>query len=156
MAIRKVYQSTRFTQDDYYINVNGTRTLVKFVGGSLQPRINGKFSTSDPVLIKAIESSNGYGVDFKCIQSQDLPDPVVKSKAPAFKAPSVVETGNTGSDEGNAPQDAEQVAGVSNVQAAREYMLERFKDELTASALPNGNAIKKAAAERNIVFTDLK
>ena len=140
----KIYQSIDYQVLDTYVMAGGSRRLIEFRGGSLQPRINGKFSTSDPEIIAALDADIARGgASFKCIHSEDLPDGA-KAK------------GKKESEENDfVPEDFNHVTGITTGQAARDFLLENVPG-LSNTKLPNIATIKEVAKANKIFFVDLK
>jgi len=156
--VRKVYQSIHYQVLDTYIEVNGKRMLIKFRGGSLKPRINGKFITTNPDIITVMdEDAERPGASFRCILSQNLPDShneTEKVQESAFKVmpePNIEEPEVEKSKKSNGLR---KVYEVKTIKDAREYLVGNVEG-FTNSKLPNAIAIKNAAAKNNIVFPNL-
>lgn len=160
MAQRKVYQAVDYQYLDTYVMVNGQKTLIQFRGGTLSPKMNGKYSTDDPAVIAALDGDikrSGSRASFTCIHTEELPD------ADGAKKPKVVPIPDSGAPAGDGnPPDGDhklpvtEIPGIETVQAAKEYLLDKFKDEVKISHLTNKEAVIKVAAQKNIKFTDLK
>ncbi|HBE43700.1 MAG TPA: hypothetical protein DDW27_21400 [Bacteroidales bacterium] len=158
MAIRKTYQSIHYIELDTYIMVDGHKKLIQFRGGSLKPRINGKYTTNDPKEIEVLDKDvQRPGASFKCIHSEGTPDKVAKPK------PEMTEVSKTeGPDEFKDQDEDKQVGSVGyktipevkTVQDARKYLAANVEG-LTLSKLPNATAVKNAAAKNNILFPNL-
>lgn len=148
--LRKTYQSIHYQILDTYIVVNGVKKPVLFRGGSLKPRINGKYTTTDPDEIAVLDAdAKRPGAEYRCIQSVGIADQErSESQEPSFKvSPEPVD--GTVITEGLAS-----VEEVKTVKDAREYLLSHVVG-MTVSKLPNTNAIKNAAAKNNILFPNL-
>lgn len=158
---RKVYQSVHFQTLDTYVMVKGQKVLIQFTGGSLKPKINGTYSTSDPDVIAAMDKGIVPDAAYKCISVDTTPDPPsAKPSEPAAKEdPPAKDLANVPDKdpEGAPPADGsfKEVPGIATVQAAKDYLLANIEG-LTQSRLPNGTAVKAVAAENKIHFTDLK
>jgi hypothetical protein len=135
------YQCISFIQLDTYTNVKGHKRLVEFRGGTINPRINGKYQTSDPELIKSLDADierAGVKASFKCIHEEVLlSDDVSKS---------------TG--------DIKEVPEITSVTKAKAWLLEASANGIitkgiTPSMLPNRTSVLEIAAANNINFTDL-
>jgi hypothetical protein len=158
MAIRKIYQSIHYIELDTYIMVDGHKKLIQFRGGSLKPRINGKYTTNDPKEIEVLDKDvQRPGTSFKCIHSEGTPDKVAKTK------PGTPEVSKTEAPDELTDQDEDTQVGsvgyktipeVKTVQDARKYLAANVEG-LTLSKLPNATAVKNAAAKNNIVFPNL-
>ena len=57
-------------------------------------------------------------------------------------------------DGGSGDNETVKVEGIKTIQAAKEYLIANFAD-VKASHLPNGEAVKKVAAEKKVLFVDL-
>lgn len=161
MAQRKVYQAVSYQYLDTYVMVNGQKVLVQFRGGTLSPRMNGKFSTEDPDVIAALDADLnrlGSNASFKCIHSEEIPDAegVKKADAPKAEEPKKEAPDGDGKPPASDPIPATEVPSITTVQAAKEYLLQQFPDELKVSHLQNKEAVLKVAAEKLLKFTDLK
>jgi hypothetical protein len=157
MAIRKTYQSIHFITHDTYVDANGKKVQVLFRGGSLKPRINGKYSTSDPAIIAALDRGlNAKGATYRLISSEDdgIEEPVQEVKA-EVKAPKAPPADPPAAPPADVPEGFIEVKDIATVQKARDYLVANFEG-ITAAKLPNGPAIKKFALENKIAFTDLK
>lgn len=145
---RKVYQSIHYQTLDTYAMVNGAETLIQFRGGTLQPQINGKYSTSNPSVIAAMDAGLVEGAAYKCISVETTPDEPELTSKPGFKADAL--NVKDSQDENGFTE----VPGITTIQAAKEYLVANVEG-LTLSRLPNGNTIKSVAAANRIKFTDL-
>ena len=172
MAIRKIYQSIHFIELDTYIMVGGHKKLVQFRGGSLKPRINGRYTTNDPKEIEVLDKdAQRPGASYKCIHTEGTPDIVtlkkeqpVKAKAEDNPAPATTDAAEAGAKDSEEFKDqGEDLAGsvgyktvpeINTVQDARKYLADNVEG-LTLSKLPNATAVKNAAAKNNIVFPNL-
>ena len=160
MPIRKTYQSFHYTELDTYIMVGGHKKLIQFRDGSLKPRINGRYTTSNPQEIEALDKdAQRPGASFRCVHTEGAPDKVTKPKS---ETPEKQEVPDTRAPEEFKDQD-ENPAGsvgyktvpeIKTVQDARKYLADNVEG-LTLSKLPNATAVKNAAAKNNIVFPNL-
>lgn len=168
MAVTKTYQSIHFIELDTYIMVGGNKKLIQFRGGSLKPRIMGRYTTKDPDEIVALDrATRRPGASFKCIATEGAPD-VVESPRPGPKppAPPPGPTKEQSELQGEAPDQDERedlteateglklIPEVTTVKAAREYLANNIEG-LTLSRLPNLAAVKNAAEKNNIAFPNL-
>jgi hypothetical protein len=145
MATRKTYQLIHYQSLDTYVSVNGKKVLIQFRGGSLKPKINGKFTSTDPDVIAAMDKGMlAPGAAYRCIDTFTDDKPV---SAPKNEEP------QSTSEEG--PEGFQKVEGITTIQMARDYLLKNI-DGLVAAKLPNGNAIREQARIHKIEFTDLK
>lgn len=163
MAQRKVYQAVNYQYLDTYVMVRGQKTLIQFRGGTLSPKMNGKYSTDDPDVIAALDEDikrSGSRASFSCIHTEGSPDSEEVKKADAPKAEEPKKEAPEG--DGNPPDDDPElpvyveVPGITTVQAAKEYLLDRFKDEVKISHLANKEAVIKVATQKYVKFIDLK
>lgn len=118
-----------------FIEVDGERFDLRFViGGKVHPkRVNGKFRTSNPKLIKAMDESPYYGVKWVCVSTdEDLPE--AKEEV---KEESVVR----------------QISGPANVREMREYLNQKLG--VPYSKLPNKDAAFRVAKEMNLEFVNV-
>lgn len=53
---QKTYQATNYIQLDTYVLVDGQPFMIEFRGGSQELNMNGKFSTTDQKIIKAMDA----------------------------------------------------------------------------------------------------
>jgi hypothetical protein len=141
MALRKTYRSLIYKDLDTYVMVNGTKRLITFRGGSLQPPINGIFVADDPDLIKAMDNDRGNGTSFICVQTSGSPE---KAKSEALKA---VQT--------EAPVEKTQIQGIKTLQEAKEFLLVNVEG-LKAAQMPNSKSVLNQAAKNGFEFPDLK
>ncbi len=172
MAFRKTYQSIHFIELDTYIMVGGHKKLIQFRGGSLKPRINGRYTTDDPKEIEVLDKdAKRPGISFKLIHSEEIPDKVTEEPTVApmvKKAPAEPIKKQTLPEEAKEVEefkDQEEaspatsvgyktVPEITTVQDARKYLADNVEG-LTLSKLPNATAVKNAAAKNNIVFPNL-
>lgn len=173
--MRKTYQSLKYVDDSYCILVNGNKMFVRFNGGSLQPRVNGKFTTTDPDVMAAMESCKGFNKEFKLVSAEDttvkplkaapksssVPPPANAPVPPPPPAPDPdpdsEDTGANGPDYGEGGSgnvEIEEVPSITTVQAAKEYLIN--KKEVQVSKLPNKAAVLEHAAMNNVKFVDLQ
>lgn len=138
---QKTYQSTQAVQLDTYVSINGKAVLIEFRGGTLDPRINGRFQTSNPDIIAALDADIarvGAGCSFKCIHEELLleDDPLVEGLDP------------------------KEIPGIKTVTAAKEWLVEASATGLitkgiTEGMLRNRTEVLRAAAENKVTFTEL-
>jgi len=134
--------------------------------GSLRPRRRkGVFTTSEPALIialdKRIENAERAGKrpDFIVLSEKIIPNAKVE------KTPEVVETkdGDMRFETEVKPHEivqkyqspAEAIGGITTVQGAKKYLLEKF-DDLTTRDVSNKENITKVAQKKNILFVDMQ
>lgn len=161
MAQRKVYESIHFHIRDLYVLVDGKPVLIQFRGGSMIPDIKGRFSTTDPKLIKAMDTDSAYGKSFKCIHVEDYPDPVPSkenvlagAKTEGGNSPANESGNNTDGSPAN-EGDFTKVEGIKTVQKAKEYLAAEPYN-IPLSQLPNGTVVKAKAKELKLLFVDLQ
>lgn len=136
--VRKVYQSLYYQLFNTYVMVDGVKVSVNFTGGSLVPKINGTFVTTDEKIQEAIEKSGGFNKDYKLTSTETIVEEEPEEEKEQI------------------PDDYNKVSGIKTAQKARDFLLEQKIEGLTASQLPNIAAIKEVAAANKIVFLDLK
>lgn len=168
-----LYRLTQYMRLITTILVNGSPVSLNFDGGTYRPyKRNGSFSTADPDVIKAIESSGGYNLDFVRVspkispvtdieQKSDKPqeDPpvidtpeeetsaVIPQTPPVETTPAAPETPVPA-----APQ-LTPVPGITSGQKARAYILSKY-EEVKSTDLRTNAAIKAIAEEKGITFPD--
>ena len=139
--LRKVYQSLVYKTLDIYIVVNGKRKLIQFRGGSLEPRINGSYTTTDPDEIEVLDKDSANGICFKCSYSEGEPERKEEPKQEPEKT--------------NTETKLKEISGISSLQDARNYLLANLTG-LVPSKVNTTNMVKKVAADNGLVFTDLQ
>lgn len=141
---QKTYQSTNAVQLDTYVLVKGKKVLIEFRGGTLDPRWNGTYQTTDPEVIKQLDADIArVGADkasFKCIHEETL-----LNDEP-------VETGE--------PVTTKEIPDVKTVTAAKEWLLDAseagiIKRGITSSVIKNRTDVLRIAAENGVTFIDL-
>lgn len=138
----KTYRSLVYKDLDIYIVVNGIKTLTEFRGGSLQPPINGIFSTSNPAYIEAMDKDSSNGIAFICVRSEGVPEP---PKTEPKNEKKVTQT----------TVEKKTIPGITNLQEAREYLLKNIKG-LTMANMPNAKSVTNLAEKHGFEFPDLK
>lgn len=144
--MRKVYQSVHFLQLETSTVVDGKRVAIKFSGESLQPRIHGKFDTSDPKLIAAMDADikrAGSKAAYKCVLSEG------DAKTKDFENDDLV------NDPPASNEDFTKAEEVKTLQEAKEYLVKNVEG-MTASRIPNKQAVLNAAKENKIEFPNLQ
>ena len=137
--IAKTYQHKKYMEHLTYINVDGRDIPIHFKGGVFTPRrINGTFSTRDPMLIDAIDNDLRTGTLWKCVKGDSK-----KVKKGLSAAPSTASN--------NPPGGMIAPKSIKTVQAAKEFLIANI-DSINPSALTNKRAVLKAAADANIEF----
>jgi len=120
--------------------------LTQFRGGSLQPPVNGIFSTSNPDYIKALDNDSSNGIAFACIRSEGVPEKVKPIADPK---------GETKDSATPGPAKKQIVPGITNLQEAKEYLLKNIEG-LTMAKMPNAKSVTNLAEKHEIEFPDLK
>jgi hypothetical protein len=138
---RKTYQSLTYQTLSIYVLVNGQKRLVQFKGGTLKPKMNGKFITDDPQMIAALDTDSANGKMFKCIAVETNEE----GKKTEDELPVASED----------TTDLIRVSGIRTAQAAKDYLLQNVP-ELSSTKLPNLATIKEIAAANKIKFVDLQ
>ena len=165
MATRKTYQSIHYIELDTYIMVGGHRKLIQFRGGSLKPRINGRYTTSDPAEVEVLDKdAKRPGASFKCVYSEEIPERTFNIKEVTAEASNEVKSEATQPEPEEFKDQSEDISAqsmgvksvpeINTVQEARKYLAANVEG-LTLSKLPNATAVKSAAAKNNIVFPNL-
>jgi hypothetical protein len=138
---QKTYQSTQFIQLDTYVLINGQKRLVEFRGGSLDPKRNGIYSTSDPEVIEQMDAYlkriGPEKASYKCIHEEVLleDEPVKKSET-------------------------REVPEVTTVTAAKQWLVDasekgEIKEGITPNQIKNRTDVLRIAQENGINFIDL-
>jgi len=137
----KTYQNLISPLFSTSIIVDGETFDLRFViGGKSHPkRINGKFRTSNPKLIKALDESPYYGKKWVCISS-DEPE---KQK----------ETTDVETREEQEETGVRKISGPKTVKEMREYLNQKLG--VPWSKLPNKNAAIRVAEEMNLNFVNV-
>lgn len=138
---QKTYQATQSVQLDTYVSVNGKAVLIEFRGGTLDPRINGRFQTSNPDIIAALDADIarvGASCTFKCVHEEVLidDDPLMEELDP------------------------KEIPGIKTVTAAKTWLVEAsekglIKKGITAGMIKNRTDVLAIAAENKVTFTEL-
>ena len=138
---QKTYQATQAVQLDTYVSVNGQKVLIEFRGGTLDPRINGRYQTSNPDIIAALDADIvrvGPACTFKCIHEELLieDDPLSDDLT------------------------EKEIPGVKTVTAAKTWLVEAseqgiIKKGITAGMIKNRTDVLRIAAENKVTFTEL-
>lgn len=157
MSIRKTYQSLHYQELDTYVLINGQKRLVKFRGGTLRPKINGKISTDDPELIAALDKAKGNGVSFACILTEGEAPKTEKKVKEQEKDPEP-EPEETKVPEETPPlpdNKLTEVLEVTNLQEAKEFLVGAVEG-LKPSQMPNAKSVLNQALKNNFSFPNLK
>lgn len=143
---RKVYQLKHFLQLETSTVVDGKKVAIKFSGESLFPRVPGRFEATDPKLIAAMDADMkraGSDCAYRCILSEG--DPKAKDFDPN-EPPEDPPVGN---------EDFTKAEEVKTLQEAKEYLVKNVEG-MTASRIPNKQAVLNAAKENKIEFPNLQ
>lgn len=176
--ITKRYQLLKDTQLSTTFQVNGNTVPVTFQHGITRPYlIRGRFTTSDPELQAAIEADNSFNILFY-LEHTDGAEPV-KVEVPETVVPEVVEEVVPETTEEvpaaateETPAPVEEVVPevvevkpevpaitdypeITNLQEAKQKLLELFPGELKPANMPNAKAVINRAKERNVTFSKL-
>jgi hypothetical protein len=145
--VQKTYQATSAIQLDTYCLVDGQKVAIEFRGGTITPRRNGIFQTSDPKLIAQLDADiarvGEEVASYKCINITTLEEG---------------EPGNTGYMPDDLPE--KNVPDISTVTAAREWLLSasesgEIRKGITPSMIKNRVDVLRIAGENKVNFTDL-
>jgi hypothetical protein len=135
----KTYQSLQNFKLSTSVTVDGKQESIDFIGGILRPfKKNGKFTTDNPKLQKAIENDSGYGKQFILI-SQEQPSKDSKK----ITEPEKDETFEPISDDSK------------SVQQAKKFLIDKYPDKVKISTLTNRNKVVEAGARLNVTFPNL-
>lgn len=144
-STQKTYQALANVVFDTYIVVKGSKFLVQFRGGMLEPRTNGIFVTNNKDIIAAMEKDSGFNKTFKLKSSETIltDDPVKHGASGSLDR-----------------SDWQKVEGTTSVQKAKDWLLEaseegRIRKGITTSLIPNKTTVLALADEFKIVFVDL-
>lgn len=160
-SVRKTYKCLNTAKMIWYVDVNGSVKQVEFISVSKSGNERrGTFTTEDPELIKAMESSPRFNDLFELSDTVDL-TPVAKitKTEPKKESEKVIEVVSAEQvKEVNVPEDTKSLlvsnTEVTNVQQAKDYLKSRFP-ELTFKQLSNKEAVLKVAKEKAIMFEAL-
>lgn len=129
------------------VTIKGASVDIMFDGGFVRPYTRrGRFSTSDPDIIKALEEDNSYNILWRKIQ----PEQIEGSDTPANetrKEPSKPTTSEDLTDYTLVPE-------ISSGQKAKAYLLSALEGKITNADLKNNAEIRRVAEENKIRFTD--
>lgn len=154
---QRVYQSIRAIFLSSYVRLNGKLVQVKFTGGQRTPkRTNGKFSTNDPDMQRALETSPEYGKNWRRIIPPEgeivkdrppemtiITEPEVKVQPPAADRVMVATETSPLS-----------ISGLINAQQVKNYILENYTDRFKFKELMSKGQIYAAAKALNLIFPD--
>lgn len=146
--MKKTYISLSSRHLELYIMVNGKKRLVRFTGGSINPPMNGTYSTDDSETIKALDKDSAYGKLFTCQYVIEQ----ASDEKPQNEAPEKEETENSTSEK---PEKIKEIPGIKTLQEARDYLLKNIEG-LTPSKIPNATAVKNLALKYGLKFPELK
>lgn len=155
--MKKTFQCIKDLNLTTTVQGKDKRLTVSFVGGFMYPfRRNGRFSTDNEEIQKAIESDSSYGKDF--IQIDASGNPVTNKEAklsPPADDP-IAPVNNPPA--ANPESDGIKVIGedvVKNTQDAKKYILDNYKD-ITPEQVANKNLVMDVAKEKKIRFAKVK
>ena len=164
MAITKKYQLLKSMSILAWFKVGDKTVSAAFQGGTRRPYlVRGRFSTSDPELQKAIESSGNFGKEYFLeatfndgilIEPQNE-KPIEKPKKKENEVEEMVEITPA---EKTKKEDTNQTIDypeIKTVKDAREKLLELYPDELKPAQLPNKGAVLSKAKGKDITFSNL-
>lgn len=139
--VTKTYQNLISPLFSTTVFVDGERRDVRFVtGGKVQPRrVNGKFRTSDPELIKVLDESPYYGKKWVCINSTEPVKEEQEGEAEETKVPEEEVIKN--------------IEGPTSAKQMREYLNKKLG--VPYSKLPNKDAALRVAKEMNLNFVNV-
>jgi hypothetical protein len=134
----KVYQNLICPRFTTFIEIDGKRVDLSFTsGGKEKPkRVNGKFRTSNPQLIKALDESPYYGKKWVCISTDEISLEAVRQRQVEEKENAVKKI--------HAPKTAKEM---------REYLNKNLG--VPWSKLPNKEAAFKVAKDMNLEFVNV-
>ena len=141
---QKTYEATNAIQLDTYCLVDGKKFLVEFRGGTLDPRKHGRFNTSDPKVIKAMDDDivrvGPERASYKCVHTETLIDDEAEIEVE--------------------PIPEKIIPGIKTVTKAREWLIEAsdqgiIKKGITSSMIKNRTDVLRFAGENKVTFTDL-
>jgi hypothetical protein len=158
MAITKKYQLLKSMSLLAWFKVMGKVVSVSFQGGTRRPYlVRGRFSTSDPLLQKAIEESGNFGREYFLEAAFDNGVNVNSAETKQKEKPA--DKKDDPPAESNKKEDANQVTtdfpDITTVKDARQKLLDLYPDELKPSQLPNKPAVLVKAKAKNITFSNL-
>ncbi len=136
---RKVYRSKHFMHLTITIRIKGEPVQITFEGGSAAPRrINGDYSTTDPVKQVAIENHPKYGKSFELVKTIDMS--TGKPFQPTYKAP-----------EAEKPVEAKGIVSEAKNSQEAKYELNK-KYNIPWSQLKNAAAVLDHAEKLDISY----
>jgi|GEM_PF-756111 len=131
----KTYQSLKYFSLSTTIMVDGVPHSIEFRNGITRPFVrNGKFTTDDVKLQKAIEEDVSYGRQFVLIT------PVGNSPAKPVDTGEVFDPIENDSD---------------SIQKAKRFLVEKYPNKVKISQLTNKEKVLEAAKNLNISFPKL-
>ena len=137
----KTYQNKISPLYSTTVEIDGHSIDIRFViGGKAHPnKVFGKYRTSDPKIIEALDNSPLYGKNWVCISSDE---PKKEKVAELIEEQPEDET----------PSERE-ITGPKTVKEMREYLNKRLG--VPYSKLSNKDAAMKAAKEMNLNFVNV-
>lgn len=149
MAQSKTYRAVRNLELHTYIEVQGKQVYIPFTGGSLSPRVsNGTYSTNNPLIQKALESSPRYKRDFICISAS----PIIEKKA---QPQDQVIQDEAQEEEAQGETELKAIEDITTVQDAKDFLARELAGVSKAS-LTNKTKVLEVAAQHGYDFPALK
>ena len=158
----KVYETIGTLNRSTVVNIDGREIHISFANGTDTPRlIQGRYSTTNPQIQKALEDSPAFNVRWRLVKSllpkEETPVEPDDDKA---TAPPNVQPADESDDKaiGSLPEETEEdivtedsvVETIINGQQARNYLIEHFG--LTFRQVSNNAQIIAEAKSRGIQF----
>lgn len=138
MTTRKTYQAIRSCMLTIYVTVKDKKRIpINFAHYNIEQNVKGRYSTSDPEIIEALEANKEFNSDFELISEEEIESK--EDKEPSGNA-------STGK-EGLTP-----IGGCEKVQLAKAYLVEKYQDKVTPSTLTTWKTVDAAAEELGIYF----
>lgn len=137
--VNKVYQHAHLLSLTTPVKAGNKVVVVEFDGGNSYPRSNGKYSTNDPEVQKALEESPRFKKDWHLLRETSLEEEEPEVEEPAGKDPEGEE---------------EVIEGITTVQAAKDYLTKEYG--ATSREVSNREKVLDYAASKNVVFKDLE
>ena len=175
MKVVKVYRLINYISFAFPLKVNGEKRFISFKHGVSNPRLNGKYVSSDPDEQKALEESPAFNVQYK-IEAVRGGEAEATSKtednAPEEVLPTEPESSEADTPEAEVPvaeepkaeDEAEPEAEntlevipadeVAGVQDAKEYLVNHH--DCNIEDLPNKQAVMAKAKELGIRFAKVR
>ncbi|HPS25399.1 MAG TPA: hypothetical protein PLB28_07460 [Bacteroidales bacterium] len=167
MSIKKTYQTLVCPQYGTYIEIGGARVRIEFKGGRNHPTpINGFYSTDDPSIISAMDSSKNYGKEWVCVNvtgepeksSKEVGETINPDKQPDQTAEPIPEINSPDNDEKNnelptGNNGKQMITGINNAQQARDWL--HNNKGVPFTKLRNKTDILSSAEKLNIEFANI-